>query len=313
MHVPRIVVVGSINTDMVVQVERMPAIGETVTAGRFAMPAGGKGANQAVAAARLGADVTLVARVGGDPFGANAIQNFENERIRTSFIRRDDSTHTGVAVIMVDARGQNVIAVAPGANAAVTCADVDRAADHIRRAHAVLLQLEIPMDVVVHTARLAAEARVPVIFDPAPAAPLPADLLKYVDYITPNETEAGRLTGVAVSDRATAETAAQRLLAAGARRVIVTLGAQGALVVERGRTTLVPSVAVTVQDTTAAGDAFNGGLAVALAAGLTLEAAVRRACVVGALAATRMGAQPSLPTAAEVETFLATLSPNAPV
>lgn len=305
MNEPRIVVVGSVNADMVVQLDRIPALGETVTGGRFVMPAGGKGANQAVAAARLGADVTLVARVGDDVFGAQALRNFADERIRTDFILRDATAHTGVALIMVDNQGQNVIAVAPGANGAITCGDVDRAADRLRQAAVVLLQLEIPMDVVVHAARLAARAKVPVILDPAPAAPLPRELLEAVDYITPNETEAERLTGIAVTDQPSAEAAARHLLAAGARRVIITLGARGALLAEAGRMTFVASVAVTVKDTTAAGDAFNGGLAVALARGLTPERAVRRACLVGALATTRVGAQPSLPTSAEVDQFAA--------
>lgn len=312
MNPPRIVVVGSVNTDMVVQIARIPSLGETVTSGRFVMPAGGKGANQAVAAARLGADVTLVARVGDDIFGAQAIQNFEREHIRTAFITRDGAAHTGVAVIMVDDQGQNIIAVAPGANAAVTCADVDRAADQLRQADAVLLQFEIPMEVVAHTARLAAAAKVPVILDPAPAAPLPKGLLECVDYITPNETEAERLTGIAVSDQRSAEAAARHLLAAGAKRVIITMGARGALLAEAGRMTMVASFPVEARDSTAAGDAFNGGLAVALASGLEPEAAVRRACLVGALAATRMGAQPSLPTTAEIEQFLAAHAPASP-
>lgn len=303
MNAPRIAVVGSVNTDMVVQVDRIPALGETVTGGRFLMPAGGKGANQAVAAARLGADVTLVARVGDDLFGRQAIANFAAEGIRTEFIARCGGEHTGVALIMVDGRGQNAIAVAPGANFAVTGEDVDRAAAALRQADAVLLQLEIPMQAVVNAARLAREARVPVILNPAPAALLPPELLQTVDFLTPNETEAGQLSGIAVTDRQSAEAAARRLLDAGPARVIITLGERGALLAEPGRTVLVPSVAVDVKDTTAAGDAFNGGLAVALASGIKPEEAVQRACLVGALSTTRVGAQPSLPTAAELEQF----------
>jgi len=307
MKAPHIVVVGSVNTDMVVQIERIPSLGETVTGGRFVMPAGGKGANQAVAASRLGADVTLVARVGADMFGEQAVQNFQNEGIQTDLISRDCEEHTGVALIMVDGQGENIIAVASGANFAMTCADVDRAADRIRQADAVLLQLEIPMDVVAYTARLAAEANVPVILDPAPAAPLPDGLLQAVDVVTPNETEAERLTGIHVTDQQTAHAAAKSLLAEGAKRAIVTLGTKGALLADADRTVLIPSYPVEAKDSTAAGDAFNGGLAVALASGSDPKQAVRRACQVGALSVTKMGAQPSLPTVADVDQFAATV------
>ncbi len=299
----KIVVVGSVNTDMVVKSQRIPGTGETVTGGTFFMPAGGKGANQAVAAARLGAQVTLVAKVGDDIFGHQAIENFKKEGIVTDHILLDRENATGVALILVDEAGENCISVAPGANFALTPADVDAAADVIRKADVVLLQLEIPMPVVEHVAALAAEAGVPVILDPAPAAALPDGLLPNVSVLTPNESEAERLTGIAVTDEASARRAAARLLESGARQVIVTLGTKGALLVGPETDALIPSYEVQAVDSTAAGDAFNGGLAAALAAGDVLEDAVRQATMVGALSVTRMGAQPSLPTAEELRQF----------
>ncbi|MHB8899861.1 MAG: ribokinase [Thermoguttaceae bacterium] len=299
----RIVVVGSVNTDMVVKSQRIPGPGETVTGGTFFMPAGGKGANQAVAAARLGARVTLVAKVGDDIFGRQAIENFRREGIDTDHIVADRDHATGVALILVDEAGENCISVAPGANFAMTVADVDAAAEVIRKADVVMLQLEIPMAVVEHTAVLAAEAGVPVILDPAPAARLPDGLLGNVSVLTPNESEAERLTGIAVTDEATARRAATLLLEAGVRHVIVTLGTKGALLVGPETDMLLPSYQVQAVDSTAAGDAFNGGLAAALAAGDILEDAARQASMVGALSVTKMGAQPSLPTLEELRQF----------
>lgn len=303
MNGPRIVVVGSSNTDMVVKAERIPVPGETVTGGQFVMAAGGKGANQAVAAARLGAEVTFVAKLGEDMFGDQAVDNYRKEGILTNLILRDPASSTGVALIMVDDQGENLIAVASGANHFLSPQDVERAADRIRGADMVMLQLETPMETVEFTAGLADEAGVPVVLDPAPAAPLGDSLLEQVTYLTPNETEAERLTGVKVEDEASAEAAAVNLLQRGAGNVIVTLGAKGALVATPDRVALVPSYEVEPRDSTAAGDAFNGGLASALAKGLPLEEAVREASLVGALSVTRLGAQPSLPTGEEVRRF----------
>jgi len=290
---------------MVVKSERIPAPGETVTGGQFFMPAGGKGANQAVAAARLGAQVTLVANVGDDVFGRQAIDNFRKEGIRTDHVALDPQSHTGVALILVDRRGENSISVAPGANFTITAAEVDAAAEAIRSSDAVLLQLEIPMAVVEHAAALAAAAGVAVILDPAPAAPLPDGLLQSIAVLTPNESEAERLTGIPVHDEASARRAAAALRRAGARQVILTRGTEGALVSTAETEELVPSFPVEAVDCTAAGDAFNGGLAAALAAGAPLVEAVRRAAMVGALSVTKIGAQPSLPTAEEVRAFAA--------
>ena len=310
MNRPRIVVVGSSNTDMVVKSERIPAPGETVTGGQFVIAPGGKGANQAVAAARLGADVTFVAKVGQDVFGDQAIEGYRKEGIVTELILRDPDRATGVALIMVDRQGENLISVASGANHALRPQDVEQAAEQIRTAEVVMLQLEIPMDTVCYTARLAAEAGVPVILDPAPAPAEPLDraLLEHVTYLTPNESEAERLTGIPVRDEASARSAAEKLLQSGARHVIVTMGTKGALVAGPQQAVLIPSQPVEARDSTAAGDAFNGGLASALARGLSLEEAVREASLVGALSVTRLGAQPSLPTADELQRFRAEVS-----
>ena len=303
MSIPRIVVVGSSNTDMVVRAQRIPVPGETVTGGQFVMAAGGKGANQAVAAARLGAQVTFVARLGRDMFGDQAVENYEKEGIVTDFVLRDSENHTGVALIMVDEQGENLIAVASGANHALTPEDVAQAAEQIRSADVVMLQLEIPMGTVEFTAQLAADAGVRVILDPAPAAPLGDALVRRVTYLTPNESEAQRLTGIQVRDETSARAAAEKLLKSGARYVVVTLGAKGALVAGPQKAILIPGYAVEARDSTAAGDAFNGGLAAALAKGLPLDEAVREANLAGALSVTRMGAQPSLPTAEELRRF----------
>jgi len=299
-----VVVVGSSNTDMVVKTKRIPRVGETVTGGDFVMAAGGKGANQAVAAARLGAAVTFVARVGQDMFGDRAIEGYKEEGINVDYIFRDPENATGVALILVDEQGENLISVASGANHALTTEEVEQAAERIQAADVLMLQLEIPLDVVCRAAELAANAGVPVILDPAPApdSPLPTSLLRHVTYITPNETEAQKLTGLAVEDESSARQAAQRLIEQGARNVVVTLGAKGALVVGE-ETFFVPAQRVEALDSTAAGDAFNGGLAVALAQGEALYEAVRQASLVGAVSVTRMGAQPSLPTHEEVRTF----------
>ena len=310
MKTPRIVVVGSSNTDMVVKGQRLPGPGETVTGGTFVMAPGGKGANQAVAAARLGAEVSFVARVGQDMFGDQAVEGYRKEGILTDLIVRDPQNHTGVALIMVDQRGENLISVASGANHALRPQDLQRAADRIKAADALLLQLEIPMETVQFAARLAAEAGVKVILDPAPApdAPLEDRLLRSVTCLTPNESEAERLTGICVCDEDSARAAAEKLLQSGARRVIVTLGAKGALLAGGGQTVMIPGYPVKALDSTAAGDAFNGGLGAALARGLSWEEAVREANLVGALSVTRLGAQPSLPTADEVRRFADTIA-----
>ena len=303
MNKSPIVVVGSVNTDMVVKSQRIPAVGETVTGGQFVLAAGGKGANQAVAAARLGGQVTLVAKVGQDMFGNQAVENFRREGIATDSILRDSQNATGVALILVDDQGENLISVAPGANFALAPAEIEQVAQQIRTAAVLMLQLEIPMDCVCRAAELAARAGVRVVLDPAPAAPLEDRLLRNVTVLTPNETEAQQLTGMPVHDEASARAAAATLLQRGVQHVIITMGSQGALLAGAGQYRWFPAIPVQAIDSTAAGDAFNGGLACALARGATLEEAVRWGGLAGALATTRLGAQPSLPTEDELNRF----------
>ncbi len=304
MKRPKIVVIGSSNTDMVIKSARIPGPGETVLGGQFVMAAGGKGANQAVAAARLGAQVVLVARVGQDVFGAQAITNFQAEGISTDFVKLDEHAPSGVALILVDDSGENVISVAPGANATLSKEDVLAAREVIASADVLLLQLEIPLPAVEEAARIAADVGVPVILNPAPAQLLPDSLLSCVSILTPNETEAELLTRVCVSDEGSAQRAGKALLESGIGTVLLTRGSRGVYLVAREEAKAIPAMAIKPVDTTAAGDAFNGALAVALGEGQGLEAAVRFANAAGALAATRLGAQPSLPTRAELERFL---------
>ncbi len=294
-----IVVVGSSNTDLVVRVPRLPGTGETVLGDDLSSVPGGKGANQAVAAARLGAQVTFVACVGQDAYGTAAVQHYRDEGIDVRYVRTTPTAPSGVALIFVDAAGQNMIAVGSGANLHLTPADVEQAASAIRAADAVLLQLEIPLATVEAAIDVAHRAGVRVILNPAPAQALPARLLSQVDVITPNEHEA-RVTAGLPPDTPLPDVAAA-LQAAGVATVLVTLGEQGAFVCDRaGAAFHVPAVAVTAVDTVAAGDAFNGGLAVALSQGMDLASAVRYANAVAAISVTRAGAQNSLPTAGEV-------------
>ncbi len=304
---PRIVVVGSSNTDLVVRAPALPGPGETVLGSAFLVAPGGKGANQAVAAARLGGRVTLVARLGADEFGDRALAALGREGVDTTFVARDAEAASGVALIVVSESGENAIAVAPGANMRLTAADVDRAAPAIREADMLLLQLETPLPTVRHAATLAMRAGVPVILNPAPAAPL-GELLSRVSVLTPNEPEAAALTGGSASGVDADRQAALRLHASGVRDVVITLGREGALMEGEAGSGHVPGCAVTAVDTTAAGDAFNGALAVALAEGASLGRAVRFANRAAALSTTEPGAQSSLPTREAVESFAAALS-----
>jgi len=299
---PKIVVVGSSNTDMVVKLPRLPGKGESIIGGEFMMPAGGKGANQAVAAARLGAQVTFVARLGADVFGDKALAGLKAEGINTDFIVRDADAPSGVALIIVDSNGDNMLAVAPGANARLNAADVERAAGAIAAADAVVLQLEIPLEAVAQALRIARQHHVRTVLNPAPARVLPDEVLAMVDVLTPNEHEAALLSG---DIGQTVDQAARHLLRMGAGRVVVTLGADGAMTAGPDQF-LCRAAGFHVQavDTTAAGDAFTAALACALARGDDMPAAVRFANAVGALTVTKMGAQPSLPTARDVEEFL---------
>jgi ribokinase len=305
MNPPQIVVVGSSNTDMVVQVPHIPAPGETVLGGQFVMVPGGKGANQAVAAARLGAQVTFIARLGQDAFAEASLQNFVAAAIDTSFIVRDAEAASGVALIFVDTGGENAIAVAPGANARLSPEDVDPAEEAIARADVLLLQLEMPIATVEHAIAVAKRHARRVVLNPAPAQPVSDGLLSQVDILTPNETEAAMLLGDSAAGLAGITPTAEALLAKGVGAVIVTLGKEGAFVVEPGGSYHVPGKRVTAVDTTAAGDTFSAALAVAWAEGRELRAAVEWANAAAALSVTRRGAQSSLPTRAELEAFLA--------
>lgn len=299
----KVVVIGSSNTDMVIKLDRLPGPGETLLGGDFIMAAGGKGANQAVAAARLGGKVTFVARVGADIFGEQAVQGFQKEGINTGFIVKDDASPSGVALIFVDQQGENVIAVASGANNQLSPEDVAKVTEQISVADVLLMQLETPTETVRYAARTAKEMGVKVILNPAPARVLDDELLGYITVLTPNQTEAELLTEIRVTDDASAREAAARLKQRGVENVIITLGAKGAMVITDEGAQHIPSMKVKAVDTTAAGDAFNGALAFALAEDKSLEEAVRFANVAGALSATRMGAQPSMPTFAEVQKF----------
>ncbi len=304
---PKIVVVGSSNTDMVVKSENIPAPGETVTGGEFLLAAGGKGANQAVAAARLGGEVLLISRIGKDMFGDKALEGYKKEGINTDWIIRDPDRATGVALILVDSRGENLISVASGANHFLSPADVERAESVIAKADMIVVQLETPFETLQYTAELATKHGVRLLLDPAPApaSPFPSELLRKIYCIKPNEHEARQLTGVAVSDSASAQIAADKLLESGTQTAIITLGTQGALVVERsGQGTLVSARQVQAVDSTAAGDAFSGALAVALGRGQALFDAARFASAAAAISVTRMGAQPSLATLEEMEYFV---------
>jgi ribokinase len=300
---PNIVVVGSANTDMVVKSPHIPGPGETVIGGEFLLAAGGKGANQAVAAARLGAHVTLVACLGNDLFGDQAMAGYEREGIDVSMIVRSSQAASGVALIIVDAQGENSIAVASGANARLSPADIERAADQIAQADALLVQLEVPMPAVRRAIQIAHDAGVPVILNPAPAQEIDVALLRMVTVATPNEHEIKVVAGLQDQDAAVSA-----MLDAGAQTVLVTLGKDGVLWAAGKTRTQIPAFQVKAIDTTAAGDAFNGGLACALGDGKPMAKAIRYANAVAALSVTRMGAQPSLPLAQEVAAFLAQTS-----
>jgi len=297
-----ILVIGSLNADLVVRAPRFPAPGETIQGEDLATIPGGKGANQAVAAARLGAQVAMTGRVGSDAFGSMLIENLRQNHVDASRVLPDETAATGTAIIVVNADGQNSIVLSPGANGKITPAHIEPSL--IPPAKLLLLQFEIPLETVVHAARLAKEKGLRVLLNPAPARPVPEELLGLCDLVLPNETELASLTGKPVGDLASAEAAARWLVRRGAKNVIVTLGENGALLVNEERTKHIPSFKVAVVDTTAAGDAFVGGLAVGLLDGQTLEDAVQYGCACGALAVTRFGAQPSLPTSEEVATLL---------
>ena len=299
MKTGKILVIGSSNTDMTIKSDRLPAPGETILGGKFLMGAGGKGANQAVAARRLGGDVTFVCKVGRDIFGDNAVKGYEKEGIDTSHILRSDAP-SGVALILVDAKAENSIAVAPGANGDLTPADIRNLREVIAGAPYLILQLEVPVETVLEAARIAHEAGVYVILNPAPACPLPGELFKYLSLITPNQTETALLTGIE-ADEASLDRAVDALRAKGVQDVIVTLGSRGSLVCAGGKREFVPACKVKAVDTTAAGDTFCGALCVALSEGKSLTEAAAFATKASALAVQKMGAQDSIPYRKDIQ------------
>ncbi|MGI6273317.1 MAG: ribokinase [Anaerohalosphaeraceae bacterium] len=297
----RIVVIGSSNTDMIIKVDHIPRPGETVIGGTFSTAPGGKGANQAVAAARAGGRVTFIARVGDDMFGRQALDGFRADGIDVSHVIIDPDAPSGVASIFVDAKGQNSIAVAGGANANLSPDDIHNAADVIAAADILVMQLETPVETVRAAAQIARDNAVTVILNPAPAQPLDKDLLKCISILTPNESEAELLTGIPVDSPQAAQKAADALRAQGVNVVIVTMGENGALLSTQNASAFVPAFKVDAVDATAAGDVFNGALAVAVAEGAPLPRAVRFASAAAALSVTKLGAQPSAPTRAVIE------------
>ena len=300
---PRVLVVGSANVDFTVQVGRLPRPGETVSGGTLLVNYGGKGANQAVAARRLGAEVRLIASVGDDASGRAIREVLAAEGIGVDGVISSAAAATGTALIVVDAEGRNQIAVAPGANRTLGVAQVSARLEDFDWAEVVVGQLETPLATVAFALE-AARRRALTILNPAPPPDAPLEFLNLVDYLTPNEGEAERLSGVPVQNRTDAAQAAERLRGRGAGVVVVTLGEEGALAHGPGGLHHAPAFPVTAVDTTAAGDAFNGALAVALAEGRGLAEALRFANATAALACTRRGAQPSLPTRSEVERLL---------
>jgi len=295
-----IVVVGSSNTDMIIKVPHLPVPGETILGGEFTKAAGGKGANQAVAAARAGGIVTFIAKVGDDIFAEGAINGFVKDNINVDFILRDKETPSGVAQIFVAEDGENCIAVASGANANLSIYDITNASDKIKHADILLTQLETPINTITEAVNIAKENDLTVILNPAPALPLSDNLLSKISVITPNETEAELLTGIKVVDEKSAALASQELIEKGVTSVIITLGSKGAYVNNAGEQYMVPGFRVEAVDTTAAGDVFNGALAVALSEKKSFKDAVIFANAAAALSVTKLGAQPSIPTRGEI-------------
>ena len=299
MNNGKIVVIGSSNTDMVIQSDHLPLPGETVLGGEFIMNPGGKGANQAVAAAKLNGKVVFIAKVGNDVFGKEAIKGFQSHGIDTNFVVVDKEFPSGVALIMVDDHGENCISVALGANAAMQNTDIVK--EVISQASFVLIQLEIPIDVVEYAVKLADKEGVRVVLNPAPAQVLSDDLLALLYIITPNETEAELLTGIKVENEETARKAAQVLKKKGVDIIVITMGSQGAYLLSGEEDQMIPGAKVKAVDTTAAGDTFNGALVVGLSEGMLIVDAIKFANKAAAWSVTKMGAQASVPSRTDIQ------------
>ena len=299
----KIVVIGSSNTDMVVKTSHLPIGGETVLGGDFFMNAGGKGANQAVASARYGNKVVFVAKTGDDLFGRQVREALKEDNIITDYVFTDEEHPSGVALITIDKDAENCIVVASGANMYLTAEDIDKAKEEIISAKVVLRQLETPIQTVEYAARIAAQAGVPVILNPAPAPQesLSVELMKNLYLITPNRSEASRISGIEVTDLEIAKEAAKAIYAMGTKNVIITLGSEGSLIYDGETFTKIEATKVKAVDTTAAGDTYNGVLAGALAEGYHLIDAAREASIASAISVTRMGGQPAAPRREEIQ------------
>jgi ribokinase len=304
MTIPKICVVGSSNIDLISRVPRLPKLGETLAGRSFHLGYGGKGANQAVMAANLGAQVTMVTKLGRDVFGEGTHKNYQDYGIDTRFVLFDDIRFSGVAPIFVDDEARNFIVIVPGANAGLSPADVQAASQAILGADWVVCQLEVPLETTLETFRICRSGRVRTILNPAPATPLPDEVLELAEICSPNETETELLTGQPIHTLGDAESAARKLLRRGPKAVIITLGERGVLLVDGESVEHLPAVRVAAVDPTGAGDAFIGSLAVFLGEGLSLLEAARRANAVAALSVTRIGTQVSFPKRAEVDAFL---------
>lgn len=301
MKTNKIIVLGSCNTDMVVQADRLPVPGETIIGGEFIMTPGGKGANQAVAASRLGGNVTFITKIGNDVFGKQSVELYQRENINVDFIFSDPNNPSGVALITVDRNAENCIVVASGANKTLSKEDVDKCRTEIEGANILLMQFEIPLETVEYAAEIANKAGVKVILNPAPASSLSDNLFKNIHILIPNMTEAEIISGVKVTDWESAKRAADIINEKGADVVIITLGALGALLKENGTYYEIPIEAqVKAVDTTAAGDTFCGALCVALSEGMSLFEAIRLANKAAGISVTKMGAQVSIPYRKEI-------------
>jgi ribokinase len=299
----KIVVVGSCNMDIYAYADHLPEAGETVIGSEYWMGMGGKGANQAVAAARLGAESKMVGRMGKDVFGDQMMNTLSSYGVNCDFIQRDGSAGSGVALVIVDDQAENIIAVVPGTNMRITPGDVNQSSEQLQAAAIVMMQLEIPLDAIAETLKIARAGATLAILNPAPARDLPDEILRDVDILTPNQTEIRFLSGISAETLAGAKDAGHALLQRGVKTVIVTLGSLGALIVRPDGAQHLEGFSVDCIDTSGAGDAFMGGLGVGLAEGMTLEQATRFANSVGALSTTRRGAMPSMPSREEVEAF----------
>jgi ribokinase len=299
----KIIVVGSCNTDMVIKADRLPVPGETILGGTFFMNPGGKGANQAVAASRMGGNVTLISKTGNDVFGKQSVMLYTAENIKTDFIYSDPKHPSGVALITVDSQGENCIVVASGANAYLNPSDIDKASAEIENSDLVLMQLEIPIETVEYVAEKASKKGIKVILNPAPARALSDNLLKNLYIIIPNKSEAEILSGIKVSDIDSAKQAADIISAKGVDIVVITLGSQGALIKEYGEYLFVEAFKVDALDTTAAGDTFCGAFCVGLSEGRSIPEAVKLAARAAAITVTRMGAQASIPYRSELSSL----------